>query len=78
MGVIVGYKLEMLGGTTCNDLLSTFVEGVRMRGFPVLSEGTAHLALGSLGSVNSHQECNWCPQQPAVLTLISVVRPRQY
>lgn len=76
MGVIVGSKLDMLGGTTCSDLLSSFVEGIRTHGFPLLSEGTAHLLLGSLGSVNSHQECKWCPQRPALLSRISVVRPR--
>lgn len=78
MGVIGGSKLEMLGGTTCSDLLSSFAGGIRAHGFPLLSEGTAHLSLGSLGSVNSHQERNRCPQWPALLSLIAVVRPRQY
>lgn len=63
VSVIVGSKLEMLGGTTCSVPLLSLVEGIRTHGFPLLSEGTEHLLLGSLGSVNSHQECNRCPQQ---------------
>lgn len=58
MGVILGSKLELLGGTTCSDLLSSFREGTGTHGFPLLSGGTVHLLLGSHVSVNSHQEAD--------------------